>query len=60
MKSNNALIGMALLFLVIATAASIVLWAEVSSPVKIGMFACGFGAGVAAGMLIARRGNSVV
>ena len=57
MKSNNALIVMALVFLVIAAAASVVLWADISSPVKIGMFLFGFGAGVAAGTLIARRRN---
>jgi hypothetical protein len=55
MKSNNALIGMGLFFLVIAVSSSITLWADVSSPVKIGMFACGFSAGIAVGTLIARR-----
>jgi hypothetical protein len=55
MKSNNALIVMALVFLIFATASSVVLWADVSSPVKIGMFACGFGAGVMVGTWIARR-----
>ena len=57
MKSNNALIGTALLFLILATAASVAIWGDVSSPVKIGMFAFGFGAGIAAGTLIARRAN---
>ena len=55
MKSNNALIGIALLFLVLATASSVLAWSEVASAVKIGMFAFGFGAGIAAGTLIARR-----
>ena len=55
MKSNNALIGMALLFLIIAVSSSITLWGDVSSPVKIGMFASGFAAGIAVGTLIARR-----
>ena len=58
MKSNNALIGMALLFLIIAVSTSITLWGDVSSPVKIGMFACGFSAGIAVGTLIARRKSS--
>jgi len=57
MKSNNALIGTALLFLILATAVSNAIWGDVSSPVKIGMFAFGFGAGIAAGTLIARRAN---
>ena len=55
MKSNNALIATALLFLVMAVSASIVLWGNVSSPVKIGMFAFGFAAGIMVGTLIARR-----
>lgn len=55
MKSNNALIGTALLFLVMATASSVTLWGDVSSPVKIAMFAFGFSSGIAVGTLIARR-----
>jgi hypothetical protein len=55
MKSNNVLVGMGLLFLILATASSVVIWGEVSSAVKIGMFAFGFGSGVAVGTLIARR-----
>jgi hypothetical protein len=43
------------LFLVFATVTSITIWGDVSSPVKIGMFAFGFGAGIAVGTLIARR-----
>ena len=46
MKSNNAIVGIALLFLVLAMAASVTLWSDVSSPVKIGMFAFGFGSGM--------------
>jgi hypothetical protein len=55
MKSNNALIGTALLFLIMAVSSSITLWGGISSPVKIGMFAFGFAAGIAVGTLIARR-----
>ena len=58
MKSNNALIGTALLFLVMAVSSSITLWGSISSPVKIGMFAFGFAAGIAVGTLIARRRQS--
>jgi hypothetical protein len=54
MKSNNALIGTALLFLILAVASSVSLWSDVSSPVKIGMYAFGFATGVAVGTLIAR------
>jgi len=55
MKSNNALIATALLFLVMAVTTSVVLWGDVSSPVKIGMFAFGFSAGITVGTMIARR-----
>ena len=59
MKSNNMLVGIALLFLILAVATSVVIWNEVSSPVKIGMFAFGFGSGVAIGVLINRRRNQL-
>jgi len=55
MKSNNSLIGIALLFLVMAVSSSVTLWGDVSSPVKIGMYAFGFATGVAVGTLITRR-----
>ncbi|HET9908332.1 MAG TPA: hypothetical protein VFQ23_16915 [Anaerolineales bacterium] len=58
MKSNNALVSLGLLFLIIAVTSSVTLWGDVSSPVKIAMFACGFSAGIAIGTLIARRRNS--
>ena len=54
MKSNNALIGMALLFLALATLASTLVWSDVSFSVKLGMYAFGFSSGVAAGTLIVR------
>ena len=57
MKSNNTLVGISILFLVLATATSTVIWGDVSSPVKIGMYAFGFGSGVAAGALIVKRRN---
>ncbi|HEY3473654.1 MAG TPA: hypothetical protein VGK56_03535 [Anaerolineales bacterium] len=55
MKSDRALLGLALLLLILAVASSTVVWAEVTSAVKIGMFAFGFGSGVAVGTWIARR-----
>ena len=59
MKSNNALIGMALLFLALATLASVLVWSDVSFAIKIGMYAFGFSTGVAAGALITNRRNQV-
>ena len=55
MKSNTVVVAIGLLFLVFAVAASITLWTDAAMPVKIGMFAFGFGSGVAVGTLIARR-----
>jgi hypothetical protein len=55
MKSNNVLVGIALLFLALAAASSAVLWSEIASAAKIGMFAFGFGSGIAAGAMIVRR-----
>ena len=55
MKSNSTLVIIALLLLILAVASSTVIWGEVSSAVKIGMFALGFGSGVASGAWIARR-----
>jgi hypothetical protein len=55
MKSDRALIGIALLLLALAVLSSAVVWAEVSSAVKIGMFAFGFGPGVAVGTWMDRR-----
>jgi hypothetical protein len=59
MKSNNILTGIALLFLILAVASSVVVWSEITSAAKIGMFAFGFGSGIAAGTLIARRSKSL-
>jgi hypothetical protein len=58
MKSSHAMMIIALLFLVFATTASLTFWGDISSPVKIGMFAFGFGAGVAAGTLISRYNDA--
>lgn len=55
MKSNNVLIGMALLFLALTALASTVMWSDVSFTVKIGMYAFGFSSGVAAGAVIIRQ-----
>ena len=57
MKSNTALIGIALLSLVMGTASSVAIWGEIPSAVKVGMFAFGFGAGISAGISIARLKN---
>lgn len=59
MKSNNALIAISLLLLALAVLASAMVWGEISSAVKIGMYAFGFGTGVAAGALIVKRRNQL-
>jgi hypothetical protein len=55
MKSNNSLIMMTILFLLFATVSSVAIWSDVSSAVRIGFFAFGYGAGIPAGVLISRR-----
>ncbi|MDX1378140.1 MAG: hypothetical protein R3307_04765 [Anaerolineales bacterium] len=55
MKSNNFLVGTALLCLALAVLASTMIWSDISSPVKIGMYALGFSTGVIAGVLISRK-----
>lgn len=57
MKSNNALVGMSLLFLLLAVSTSLVFWSDISSAAKVAMFAFGFGTGVTASPLIARLKN---
>jgi hypothetical protein len=55
MKTNHAMVSLALLFLLFAAASSVTLWNDIASTVKIGIYAFGFGTGIAAGTLIARR-----
>jgi hypothetical protein len=55
MKSNNILIGLSILFVVLAAALSAVFWADVSLAAKIGLFVLGFGSGVTAGQWFAKR-----
>ena len=55
MKSNSFLIGLSILFFVLAVALALVLWADVSLAAKIGFFVLGFGSGVTAGQWFARR-----
>lgn len=55
MKSNNALVAVALVSLILAVTASVTLWDDVGMAVKIGMFAFGFASGVSVGTIIARR-----
>jgi hypothetical protein len=56
MKSNNTLMGLSILFFVLAVALSLVFWADVSLAAKIALFVLGFGSGVTAGQWLARRG----
>ena len=55
MKSSNRLIGVAFMFLVLAAAFSVVAWQDTSLAAIIGLFALGFGCGVATGLSVARR-----
>jgi hypothetical protein len=55
MKSNNVLIGLSILFFVLAVAFALVFWADVALVAKIGFFVLGFGSGVTAGQWFARR-----
>ena len=54
-KSNNVLVGAALVLLLSAAVSSAFVWGEVASAVKIGMLAFGFSIGVVIGILISRR-----
>ncbi len=56
MKSNNILIGLSILFFVLAAAFSLAFWADVSLAAKIALFVLGFGSGVTVGQWLARRG----
>jgi len=58
MKSNKSLIATGLLFLAMAVTISTILWSDVTSPVKIAMYAFGFSTGIMVGALIARRSQS--
>ena len=49
MKASNRLIGVAILFFVLAFALSAVVWDEVSLAPMIGLFVLGFGSGVSVG-----------
>jgi len=56
MKSPRALVPIALLFLILAVGLSVSVYADISSPVKIALFALGFGCGVAlGGFLVTKR-----
>ena len=54
-KSVDTLIGLSIMFFVIAGALSLVIWSDVSWAAKIGLFACGFASGVLAGQWIMKR-----
>jgi hypothetical protein len=55
MRSNKNLMGLSIMFLVIAVVFSIVIWGDVSLAAKIGFFVTGFGSGVSAGRSFAKR-----
>jgi hypothetical protein len=55
MKSSSYLIGLSILFFVLAAAASLVFWPGVPLAAKIALFVLGFASGVTAGQWFARR-----
>lgn len=55
MKSKTTFLGLAILWLVIALALSLVIWEHVSLPAKIGLFALGFASGISLGVWLSRR-----
>jgi hypothetical protein len=55
MKSPKVLIGLSIMFFVIAVALSMVIWNDVSLAAKMGLFVLGFGSGVAACRWLAAR-----
>jgi hypothetical protein len=55
MKSNNRLISVSILFVILAAAFSVVIWEDVSLAPTIAFFALGFGSGVAAGIWFSGR-----
>jgi hypothetical protein len=54
-KSPNTLIGLSIMFFIIAAAFSVVIWNDVSLAAKVGFFALGFGSGVTGGRWFADR-----
>lgn len=55
MKSKNVLVLVALMFVLLATVVSVIIWPEVPSAAKIALFAFGYGAGIPTGAWLARR-----
>ena len=54
-KSRNTLVGLSLMFLILAVAFSLTIWPGVSLAAKIGFFVLGVGSGVALGGWLATR-----
>ena len=55
MKSSRRLIGVAFMFLALAAALSVVIWQDTSLAAIVGLFALGFGCGMATGVWFAKR-----
>jgi len=55
MKSPRTLIGLSIMFFLIAVALSLTIWNDVSLAAKIGFFVFGFGSGVTAGRWLVER-----
>jgi hypothetical protein len=57
MKSSRRLIGVAFMFLALAIALSVVIWQGTSLAAIVGLFALGFGCGMATGVWFGGRGG---
>jgi hypothetical protein len=55
MKSKNMLVALSLMFLLLATILSVVIWSDVPSAVKIAFFAFGYGSGITTGTWLIKR-----
>jgi hypothetical protein len=55
MKSSRRLIGVAFMFFALAAALSVVIWQDISLAARIGLFALGFGCGMATRASFAAR-----
>jgi len=59
MRSDRNLLGLSIMFFVLAVALALLFWSDVSLAAKIGMFALGFGSGIMAGQMIVQRSTKI-
>jgi hypothetical protein len=55
MSSNNTLLGLSIMFFMLAVVFSVTIWPETSLAAKIAFFALGLGSGALLGQYLARR-----